>query len=109
MPTTPAPLLVHNVYFTLKDKSPAARDALLAACRKYLTDHPGTVFFAVGTLSDLDRPVNDREFDVGLHVIFRDRAAHDAYQTHERHLQFIEENKAGWAKVRVFDSDCPAS
>lgn len=108
MPTTPAPLLVHNVYFALKDKSPAARDTLLAACRKYLTDHPGTEFFAVGTLADLDRPVNDRDFDVGLHVIFRDQAAHDAYQTHARHIQFIEENKAGWAKVRVFDSDCPA-
>jgi quinol monooxygenase YgiN len=108
MSATPLSPLVHNVYFSLKDKSPAARDALLAACRRHLTDHPGTVFFAVGTLSDLDRPVNDRGFDVGLHIVFRDRAAHDAYQTHPRHLQFIEENKAGWSQVRVFDSDCPA-
>jgi hypothetical protein len=101
-------LLVHDVYFLLKDRSPAACDALIASCRKYLTDHPGTVFFAVGVLSDLARPVNDRDFDVGLHVIFRDRAAHDAYQTDPRHLQFIEENKASWAKVRVFDCDCVA-
>ena len=99
------PMLVHNVYFSLKDKSPAARAKLVADCKKYLTDHPGTVFFAAGTISDLDRPVNDREFDVGLHVIFESRAAHDQYQTAERHLQFISENKPTWEKVRVFDSD----
>lgn len=103
---TPAPMLVHNVYFALHDPSPANVQKLLASCKKYLTDHPGTAFFAVGTLSDLDRPVNDRGFDVGLHVIFQDRAAHDQYQTAPRHLQFIEENKADWKQVRVFDSDC---
>ena len=99
------PLLVHNVYFSLKDRSPAARQKLVDACKKYLTGHAGTVFFAAGTVSDLDREVNDRDFDVGLHVIFKDRAAHDQYQTAERHIKFIEENRDSWAKVRVFDSD----
>jgi hypothetical protein len=27
------------------------------------------------------------------------------YQTAERHLQFIAENKANWAEVRVYDSN----
>ena len=53
----------------------------------------------------LDRPVNDRDFDVGLHVVFEDRAAHDEYQPSERHEKFIAENKHLWNKVRVFDSD----
>jgi hypothetical protein len=56
-------------------------------------------------VADLDRPVNDRMFDVGLHVIFADRAAHDAYQVHERHIKFIEANKPTWRQVRVFDTD----
>jgi hypothetical protein len=100
-----ANLLVHNVYFTLKDNSAAARTTLLDATRKYLTGHPGTVFFASGVVEDsLQRPVNDRNFDVGLHVIFATKADHDAYQVHPRHLQFIEENKANWKQVRVFDS-----
>ena len=43
-------------------------------------------------------------FDVALHVVFADKAAHDAYQTVEDHLKFIEENKANWKQVRVFDS-----
>ncbi len=98
-------LLAHNVYFALKDNSPDAMRTMLDACRKYLSGHPGTVFFAVGTLAtELNRPVNDRDFDVGLHLVFADQAAHDRYQDDPRHHQFIEENKANWKKVRVFDS-----
>ncbi len=96
--------LAHLVYFTLKDSGPEAVKRLLDACRKYLTDHPGTEFFAVGTpVPDLARPVNVRDFHVGLHLVFTDRAAHDAYQTAPRHEQFISENKENWASVRVFD------
>jgi len=98
--------LAHNVFFTLHDGSTEAQDNLVAACHKYLKNHPGVVFFAAGKLTpDLSRPVNDKDFHVALHVIFSDRASHDVYQTAEAHLQFIEENKASWKQVRVFDSD----
>ena len=99
------PQVVHNVYFSLNDNSSAATEALVAACKKYLTGHPGTVFFAAGPLAtELNRPVNDRDFDVALTVVFKNKAAHDAYQTAERHLKFIAENKPTWKKVRVFDA-----
>jgi hypothetical protein len=98
-------MLAHNVYFSLNDATPAAKAKLVAACKKYLSGHPGTVFFAAGTLAEeCNRPVNDRDFDVALHVIFKDKASQDAYQTAEKHLKFIEENKDNWKKVRVFDS-----
>jgi hypothetical protein len=98
--------LAHMVYFTLKERTPANVESLVAACRKHLSGHPGTVYFGVGTVvPDLDRPVNVRDFDVALQLVFESRAAHDAYQQAPRHLQFIEENKAGWAQVRVFDAD----
>jgi hypothetical protein len=101
------PLLVHNVYFSLKDNSAPAGARLLDACRKYLTSHPGIVFFSCGTLADeLKRPVNDRDFDVALHVIFENQAFHDQYQVSAAHQQFIAENRDGWKKVRVFDSVC---
>ncbi|MCX7420573.1 MAG: Dabb family protein [Planctomycetia bacterium] len=97
--------LAHNVYFNLSDASPAAQQKLIDASYKYLKGHPGEVYFSVGTLvPDLARPVNDRGFHVGLHVVFENRAAHDAYQAHPRHIQFINENKPNWASVRVFDS-----
>ena len=98
-------MLAHNVFFSLKDNSEAARQRLVAACRKYLSGHPGTVFFACGLRAEsLDRPVNDRDFDVGLHLVFTDQAAHDRYQDAPLHQQFIEENRDNWKAVRVFDS-----
>lgn len=101
----PGPMLAHMVFFELKESTPENRDKLVAACQKYLTDHPGTVHFSAGTRAEeYDREVNDQQFDVALHVVFKDKASHDAYQTAPRHLEFIEQNKALWSGVRVFDS-----
>ncbi|MCC6511900.1 MAG: Dabb family protein [Pirellulaceae bacterium] len=98
--------LAHHVFFTLHDNSPAKVAELIAACQKYLTNHPGLESIDVGTLTpDLVRPVNDRAYDVSLHTVFADRAAHDAYQVAPRHNQFIDEQKPNWKQVRVFDSD----
>ncbi|MHC5096183.1 MAG: Dabb family protein [Planctomycetota bacterium] len=98
-------MFAHNVYFTLKDSSQEQVDTLVAECHRYLKDHPGVVFFAAGTVSpEHDRPVNVRDFDVSLHVIFDSVAAQDAYQMAADHLTFIERNKGNWKQVRVFDS-----
>lgn len=98
-------MLAHNVYFTLNDTSAEAIDRLVRACHQYLKNHPGVVFYAAGTLvEELQRPVNDREFQVALHVVFADKAAHDVYQQAADHLTFIAEQKDNWKQVRVFDS-----
>ncbi|MBI3823595.1 MAG: Dabb family protein [Planctomycetes bacterium] len=98
-------MLSHDVYFSLKDNSPANKKKLVDACKKYLSGHEGEVFFAAGTLAEaLKREVNDLQFDVALHIVFKDQAAHDKYQDAKRHQQFIDENKDNWKKVRVFDS-----
>ena len=102
----PAPtVLAHDVYFTLNDPSPEAREALVDACRQYLSGHDGTVYFAAGQRAEEKaRDVNDTDFDVSLHVYFESDAAHDAYQQAPRHLEFIEKMKSNWKSVRVFDS-----
>jgi hypothetical protein len=98
-------LLAHNVYFQLNDASPQARQQLVEACFKYLRGHPGELFFAAGGLAhELNRPVNDRDFDVALHIVFDSQGSHDSYQDAPRHQQFIDENRGNWKKVRVFDS-----
>lgn len=98
-------MLSHNVFFTLRDSSQAAVEALLSSCNSNLRDHEGVVFFGAGVLEPgLERPVNDQGFHVALHVVFSDRAAHDLYQVAPEHLAFIEENEHNWEKVRVFDS-----
>jgi hypothetical protein len=98
-------MLSHAVYFTLKDQSPAAIDRLIASCREHLSGHPGVASFSVGRCAAYDRQVNDRSFDVALELIFESHAAHDTYQTSERHQHFIADNADSWAQVRVFDVD----
>ena len=101
--TTPEPQIGHIVFFTLHDPAKAAD--MVAACDKYLSGHPGTVHYSAGVLArEFDREVNDRDWDVALHLVFATRADHDRYQAAAIHQQFIDENKAGWKRVRVFDS-----
>lgn len=105
MSQDPQQKLVHNVFFALKDSSPAAIETLIADCWTYLSGHPGEAFFAAGPpVADLARPVNVRDFHVALLVVFANRQAHDDYQTAPRHLDFIARNRENWASVRVFDS-----
>jgi hypothetical protein len=99
-------MIGHMVYFTLNDSSPGKALELVAACRKYLSGHPGEAFFAAGTrAADFARDVNEVDWDVSLHIVFRTKADHDHYQDAPRHQQFIAENKANWQRVRVFDSE----
>ncbi len=95
----------HTVYFQLNDASVESVLSLLAGCDEFLSDHPGTAFYSAGKLADTTRDVNDRDFDVALHLVFDSRAAHDAYQVAPRHDEFIEKFKSNWKKVRVFDSN----
>ena len=100
------PMIGHMVYFKLKDGSADARKKLVAACDANLSGHDGTVYYSAGVLAEgFAREVNDRDWDVALHLVFADKAAHDKYADHPEHLKFIAENKDTWAKVRVFDSE----
>lgn len=97
--------LAHVVFFTLAERTPENRAKLVANCKKYLDKHDGVTHFSVGVNApEYDRPVNDRDYDVVIHVIFATAKDQDAYQIAPRHLEFIKESKALWAKVRVFDS-----
>jgi hypothetical protein len=99
------PQLAHMVYFKLKDNSDASTGKFVAGCKEFLSEHEGVVYFSVGVIAkDFNRDVNDKDFDVALNLVFRNKAAHDKYMTHPRHLKFIEEYQKAWSKVRVFDS-----
>jgi hypothetical protein len=103
-------MLAHSVFFSLNDRSEAAVQKMLGDCRKYLTGHPGILFFACGTPNQqLTRPVNDRDFDVALHIVFESLEAHDSYQDAPSHHQFISDNKPNWKLVRVFDTNVETS
>jgi len=102
-------MIGHMVFFTLTDNSPAKVQALVAACDKYLSKHAGEVYYSAGPRAkEFNRDLNDQDWDVALHLVFKSKADHDKYQDAARHKQFIDENRAGWKKVRVFDSHLTA-
>jgi len=97
--------LIHDVYFTLNDDSEAARSKLVDDCYKYLSNHPGIVFFAAGEVVEAhQRDVNVRDWQVSLHIVFNGKDYHDQYQKAPDHFKFIEQNEDNWKSVRVFDS-----
>jgi hypothetical protein len=104
-PENAGPALAHMVFFALKDHSKDTRDQFVASCQKHLAGHEGAVYFSVGTIAeDVEEPVSVKDFDVALHVVFASKEAKAKYLESPRHKQFVEENKASFAKVRVFDS-----
>ena len=101
-------MLGHYVFFSLHDASPEAVESLINSGNTLLAPLDGIVFFGMGhRTADLSRPVNDTQFDVGLQIVFADRAAHDRYQELPNHLKFIEQNRENWSQIRVFDIDLP--
>ena len=97
--------LTHCVFFALKDNTPENCQTLVDECNTYLNRPDGVVSMYVGIReADLDREVNDADFDVSLVVVFENRQTHDVYQDHPEHLTFVERNKQSWRSVRVFDA-----
>jgi hypothetical protein len=95
----------HMVFFELKDKSPEAKKKLVDACYKYLKNHDGVLYFSAGPRAEeVKEPVSAADWDVALHIIFKDAASLKKYATHADHLKFIDENKANWKGVKVYDS-----
>jgi opacity protein-like surface antigen len=98
-------LLSHNVYVALKDKSDEAKKKFADSCKKHLLNHPGIVFFAVGTRAGAQGQFNDKEFDISLNMVFTNKDALDTYARSEQHQKFLAENMAEIKGVRVFDAD----
>jgi hypothetical protein len=97
-------MFLHQVYFTLKQETPASAKAqLLSDCRNILAKIPCVENLWAGERAGTTREVVDKAYSIGLAIVFKDAAAHDIYQSHPEHLEFIARNKAHWEKVRIFD------
>jgi hypothetical protein len=104
------PAYGHMVFFELKEKTDANNKKLVDACYKYLKDRDGVIYFSAGPRAkDVKEAVSATDWDVALHVAFKDKKSHDRYLTHPMHLKFIAENKDLWKGVKVYDSHIDAS
>ena len=97
-------MFIHTVYFWLNDAAgDAARDRLLGDCRELLGKIPTVRHLWTGVPAGTPRDVVDNSYAVGLTVVLDHAAAHDQYQVHALHKQFLERNKADWKRVQVYD------
>jgi hypothetical protein len=99
-------MLVHSVYFWLKPGLTAGeRSRFRSEVGKLGAIRTIEKIYVGGPATLAERDVTERTFDVALTIVFRDGAAHDAYQVDPVHLAFVEGNKASWTRVQVFDSE----
>ncbi|MFO7303502.1 MAG: Dabb family protein [Acidobacteriota bacterium] len=98
-------MLVHAVYFWLKDDLSAAdRDQFVKGLESLRTIEDAEACY-IGVPAATDRPIIDRSYDYALVVVFRDMAAHDRYQVHPIHDRFRDECSQYWKKVLIYDSE----
>ena len=99
-------MLVHTVFFWLRKD---LDDAQISKFRMGLEslkviEHAQSVFIG-RPAAVAEPPVCDGSYDFCLTVILKDVPAHDAYQAHEKHQDFIANHKDKWEKVKVYDAD----
>ncbi len=98
-------MLVHNVFFWLKEGLPCADIAAFREGLETLGGIPSVEAVYVGAPAPVAvRPVIDNTFTFGLTVLFADIAAHDAYQEHPLHRAFLDRFASCWDKVLVYDA-----
>ncbi len=97
-------MFIHTVYFWLTENAPpTAREQLVRDCRQILGKVPTVRHLFAGPPAMTPRDVVDNSYAVGLTVILDDSAAHEVYQKHPLHMDFIAANKPNWRRVQVYD------
>src|ERR1700722_357908 len=80
----------HVVIFWTDPSNPKAADELLAGMEKLLKPIPGVLHFHAGKMVHSHRAVVDQTYQVALNLVFTDKQAQDAYQTHISHVEFVD-------------------
>ena len=97
-------MFVHHVYFWLKNPQSKEDKAKLVAGLEKLSKVKNIDMFHIGQPAGTNREVIDTSYSVSWLLIFKDKAAQDAYQVDPIHLKFVEECSSLWQKVVVYDS-----
>lgn len=101
----------HSIYILMKDTGSDAVERQLQLGRRLLTGHPGQIGFSAAVLAtglvrhqQVPYLQNYTAFTVSFHFVWENAAAHDEYQTSDRHRQFIAQSNSNWERLIVLDS-----
>jgi hypothetical protein len=99
-------MLVHTVFFWLKSELTAEQRADFRRGVESLGTIKSVEQIYVGMPAKTEkRPIIDDSYSVGLTVLCKDVAAHDAYQTDPIHHAFINQFKSCWERVQIYDAE----
>lgn len=96
-------MFVHSVLFWCKPGTEALQGEMIRYAQEEMPKVPTVKHVWAGKAVPATRDVVDSSYQVGLCVVFEDKAGHDVYQPHPIHLEFVRRFKDAWASVRVFD------
>ena len=98
-------MLVHSVFFWLRDDIDDVKRQAFREGLESLRGVPSVREMYVGVPADSPaRPVLVTDYDFALTVIMADMAAHDVYQSHPLHLEFLREFSGCWNRVQIYDA-----
>lgn len=97
-------MFIHVVFFWCKAGTPeTVKQEMITYCRQEMAKISVVRNVNAGTAVPSPRDVVDGSYDVGLCVMFDDKAGHDAYQPHEIHQGFVAKFKEHWDRIQVYD------
>ncbi len=98
-------MLVHTVLFWLRrDLEDDAINAFRLGLESLKTIESTEAVYIGRPANTPARPVIDGSYDFCLTVLLADVAAHDAYQDHPRHHEFLEKFASYWQQVKIYDA-----
>ena len=98
-------MFVHSVYFWLRPDLTPDEKATFERLAKALTSIDVVRHGFLGRPASTDRPIIERGYSYSLTLVFDDLAAHDAYQVHPTHDEFVEACRTFWSKIIIYDAE----
>lgn len=99
-------MLIHSVYFYLKPELTAEQREGFRQELAKLGELPQVKLFHLGTPAGVAaRLVVDLSFSFSITCGFENVAAHDEYQAHPVHVEFVARCRDLWSRLQVYDSE----
>lgn len=95
---------IHHVFFWLKEPSDKEVRLKFEKALKDLVTVETILDYQIGVPAPTDREVIDTTYSYSVISTFRNKEDQDIYQTHPKHLKFIEDCQELWEKVVVYDT-----
>ena len=94
----------HIILLWLKDPGNPRQQQQIIRATKELEKIPGVIKIRVGTSISSERQIVDDSFDIGIHMLFDNKAAINAYTKHPEHNRTVNQAVMPFVeKIVIYD------